>query len=615
MTPDIDLELLRRFEPIIHFTQGEEFFPIDVARYVEACNLWIKRSNAAESQCLTPDQLVTLNTLAQPRADGFDSIYFLKFADPLTAAELATYKLHELTHADPAQAFHAGPGRLARVGYVSRFAHALFQLSLLARGRVPGDAAAAASIAYQTIQAKREEYRYCGRVVRENGWIVLQYWFLYAFNNWRSGFHGMNDHEADWEMICIYLSATADNGDVTPEWVAYASHDFEGDDLRRHWDDPELERNGDHPVIYAGAGSHASYFSGGEYLVEVEIPSLKPLRRVVDQTQKFWAEKLRQFADEPRTYEEIESPNFFRLPFVDYARGDGLSIGPGQEKRWTTPRLINQTLPWVSQYRGLWGRYISDPWAGENAPGGPMYNRDGSVRRAWYDPLGWAGLDKIPPHDQALRRVQEQHIQLAVRQAELLETIEEKSQQLMGVGIEAEAVQNRPHLKEVFEEEQKKIEVLSAEVDDLRAEFAQNRATLEAFQLYAEQLEQGHFGSNRSHIRRAATPIPESELQFGRLLEGWAAMSIGLMLISLVGLLFISPQNWFIGIISIIVLFIAIEAAFRRQLYKLITKVTIGLTVFAALVLIIDYFPLIAVVVALLAGGYMVWQNLRELRG
>lgn len=614
MNPQIDLDLLQRFEPVIHFTRGEEFFPIDVARYVESCNLWVKRSNIVEAECLTPNYQVTLNTLAQPRADRFGAVYFLKFAEPLTAAELASYKLHELTHPDPSHTFHAGRGRLARVGYVSRFAHALFQLSLLARGRVPGDAAAAASIAYQAIQAEREEYRYCGRVVRENGWIVLQYWFLYSFNNWRSGFHGMNDHEADWEMICVYLSESPNDNQVTPEWVAYASHDFDGDDLRRHWHDPELEKVGEHPVVYAGAGSHASYFSAGEYLVEVEIPSLIPLRRVVDQAQKFWSERLRQFADEPRPGDAVESPNLFRLPFVDYARGDGVSIGPHQEKYWATPRLINQTLPWVSQYRGLWGRYVSDPLAGENAPGGPMYNRDGSVRRAWYDPLGWAGLDKVPPRNQALKRVQEQHAQLAVRQAKLLETIKERSHQLTGAGIEAAAVQNRPHLKAVFEDHRGKIKTLSAEVDQLRAEFAQNRATLEAFQLYAERLEKGDFGSNRSHIRRAVTPIPESELQFGRLLEGWAAISIGLMLISLVGLLFIAPQNWFIGIISIVVLFIVIEAAFRRRLYKLITKVTIGVAVFATLVLIIDYFPLIAVIVALTAGGYMVWQNLRELR-
>ena len=61
-------------------------------------------------------------------------------------------------------------------------------------------------------------------------------------------------------MALVYLSTHPD-GRLEPEWVAYACHDFSGDDLRRRWDDGEgLIRVGDHPVIFAGGGSHASYF-------------------------------------------------------------------------------------------------------------------------------------------------------------------------------------------------------------------------------------------------------------------------------------------------------------------------------------------------------------------
>ena len=34
---------------------------------------------------------------------------------------------------------------------------------------------------------------------------VLQYWFFFCYNSWRSGFHGVNDHESDWEMVTLYL--------------------------------------------------------------------------------------------------------------------------------------------------------------------------------------------------------------------------------------------------------------------------------------------------------------------------------------------------------------------------------------------------------------------------
>jgi hypothetical protein len=640
MSSDRDLALLRRFEPIIRYTRGEEFFPIDIEGYVSACSLWVKRANVSEPICLIPNEELTLDRLGEPRSDKFGSTFFLKFADPLTAAELATYKLrtslaqHQIQLAshqedafmtayklpiqvaaqNPDNIFHAGRGRLARVGYISRFAHALFLLSLLARGRVPGDSAAAASITYRDILSQGEIYRYCGRVARENNWIILQYWFLYAFNNWRSGFYGLNDHEADWEMICIYLSETPDQRDITPEWVAYASHDFSGDDLRRHWNDPKLEKAGEHPVIYAAAGSHASYYQAGEYLVEVEIPYLTPFRSLFGQARKFWREKLRQFyQEETRPDEEENNPNVFHLPFVDYARGDGISIGPGQEKSWATPHIISKPPLWLSQYRGLWGMYIQDPLASENAPAGPMYHRDGTGRRAWYDPLGWAGLDKLPPANQALQRIQEQHALLAVRQAELIQLIEQKSHELTGLGIEAAAVQHQPHLREAFEAHQKQIKLLSAEVDRLRAEFTENRAMLEAFQLYARRLQRGEQTPAQAHSRRAASPIPESELEIGRLMETWAAISTGLMLISLVTIILFAPQHWFIGLISIFVLLIVIEATFRRRLIKLITNVTIGLAIFATLVLFIDFFPEIALLVALATGAYMMWENLREL--
>jgi hypothetical protein len=638
MSSESDLALLRRFEPIIRYTRGEEFFPIDIGCYVQSCSLWVKRPHSSQAARLIPRGELTLEALAEPRSDRFGSTFFLKFAEPLTPAELASYKLRtSLAHHQPAlknqddtlpaahhlpitktlpepdNVFHAGRGRLARVGYVSRFAHALFLLSLLARGRMPGDSAAAASITYNDILAQAEMYRYCGRVVRENGWVVLQYWFLYAFNNWRTSFYGMNDHEADWEMVCIYLSKAADQGDVTPEWIAYASHDFSGDDLRRRWDDPELEKVGEHPVIYAAAGSHASYYQAGEYLVEVGVPYLSPLRRTIGPMRKFWREKLRQFHDEEAQPNEDNPLNIFRLPFVDYARGDGITIGPGQPRSWDTPYLISKPPPWVSQYRGLWGMYIQDPLASENAPAGPMYNRDGTVRRAWYDPLGWAGLDKLPPANQALQRIREQHALLSIRQAELIQLIEQKSHELTGLGLEVAAVQNQPHLKETHDSCQKQMKALSTEVDQLRAEFTENRALLEAFQLYAQQLIRGERGPLRAHIRRAYRPIPESELQIGRVMETWAAISTGLMLISLVGMILFAPQHWFVGIILILVLLIAIEATFRRRLIQLVTNVTIGLALFASMVLFIEFFPEIAVLGALVTGGYMMWENLREL--
>jgi len=36
-----DVEILRAFEPIVRYTQGEKFFPMDVERYLLASSLWL----------------------------------------------------------------------------------------------------------------------------------------------------------------------------------------------------------------------------------------------------------------------------------------------------------------------------------------------------------------------------------------------------------------------------------------------------------------------------------------------------------------------------------------------------------------------------------------------
>jgi len=615
MSAETDRTLLRRFEPVIRYTRGERFFPMDVEPYVRACSLWIQQPDE-DPVCLIPAGELTLDKLAQPRADGSEAVYFLKFIEPLDIRKLAAYNLQRImrgfTRKGPQDVFRAGSGRLARVGYASRFVDALFSLTLLARGRVPGDTAAAAILEYRRILAEGEHYCYYGRLVRQDGWIALQYWLFYPFNNWRSGFFGVNDHESDWEMIYVYLSES-DEGEVHPEWVAYASHDFSGDDLRRRWDDPELEKVGEHPVIYAGAGSHASYYARGEYLAELELPFLLPLVRLMDWLQKFWQKTLRQAQDEQAQSPVRTEFNIFRVPFVDYARGDGLSIGPGQDKEWDEPRLLDPTPAWALNYRGLWGLYARDPISGENAPAGPLYNRDGTKRRSWYDPLGWAGLDKLSPPDETLARSLEQQTEMNVRRAELVEEISQKSHELTGLGVEFAAMQGRPHLKKQHIAHQEKVTALSNELDQLRAQLASYEALLEAINLYNKQLQAGERGPARVHLRRAHHPASDDELRLSRFAETWAAISIGLMMVGFVGLVLFYQQHLILGLVAIVSLIVFIESGFRGQLPRLIASVTIGLAVVSALVLLFEFFWLIVVLAVLIAGGYIMWENLREL--
>ena len=609
--------LLRRFEPVVRSTRGDKFYPMDVEPYVRACSLWVYRPGE-EAVCVVPEGKLSLDRIAQQPLDEAGAVHFLKFTDPKDVGpgsrgrRLRLFRRRARDLKEAREAFRAGRGRLARVGYISRFVDALYSIALLARGRVPGEAAAAASVSYERIMKTQEHYRYHGRMVRQDGWVILQYWLFYPFNDWRSGFFGANDHEADWEKIFVYLSESRE-GEVNPEWVAYAAHNYTGDNLRRRWDDPEVERMGEHPVIYVGAGSHASYYAPGEYLTELNLPLPRPLARVGDAVRSFWRTRLGQYVGDGE--EDGSTSGYFHIPFVDYARGDGLTVGPGGEKEWDPPRLMLEPYPdWVTGYRGLWGLYARDPFEGEDAPAGPMYNRDKSVSRAWYDPVGWAGLDKVPPPDEELEAILERRAQIAARCEALRAEIGEKSRELKRLGVELSAIRERSHLDAPYEAGTRRVAELSAEVDRLRARLATDEAVSGSLKEYADRLDAGEREPARSHISRAHRPASDAELRVSRMAEAWAAASVSLVLISFVAIVLFERDHLISMLVFSIALFAFVEAGFRGRLVNLVSSANIGLAVVAALVIIYEFFWQLVVAAVLIVGLYVLWDNLRELR-
>jgi hypothetical protein len=398
-----------------------------------------------------------------------------------------------------------------------------------------------------------------------------------------------------------------------PEWAAYAAHEYRGDDIRRRWDDSELEKIDGHPVVYVGAGSHASYFRRGEYLTELELTFLQPLAKVVNWLQQIWYNQLRQYQDEPESGQVDEASNLFRIPFVDYARGDGVSLGAGQEKSWGEPRLLRADQRWVSDYRGLWGLYASDPFAGEDAPGGPMYNRDRTMRRAWYDPAGWAGLDKVAPANDELELMVAQQVTLRERQSHLETEIEQKASQLLHLGIASRAMRRQPHLYRMRLEYEKQIGSLSKEIAKMREEVAANDALLRSLDEYTDLRRSGLRESPRSHIHHAHIPTADEQVRAGRLAEIWAAASIGLLLVVMVALFYFARHFLIFGISAMIALFAFVEATFRGRIVRMVTSVTIGLAVVAALVLLYQFFWLAVALTVVVIGSYLLWDNLREL--
>jgi hypothetical protein len=555
-----DLELLAAYEPIVRFTEGELFFPTAVGPYVSQCSLRTI-DQTGDGACLVPAGRLTLDGLVEEAVRRPDERLSLRFVEkPLSRTELARWRLQPRDRM-------RGMVRFTTTGMFGRLVDAGFRASFLWRGRVQAGVAAAAEIAYRE-QLEPDRFTYYGRVVRTGGYICLQYWFFYAMNDWRSTFRGVNDHEADWEMAMVYL---ADDGEAPPRpaWVAFSSHDYKGDDLRRRWDDPDLRREGDHPVLFPGAGSHSGAFVPGDYVVTVDPPQLRRVIAILRRGQRL----LAPWRDHTR------AGSGFGIPFVDYARGDGKAIGPGHPSEWERV-LIDDETPWAGNYRGLWGLDTEDPFGGERAPAGPRYERDGSVRASWANPLGWAGLLKVPPaEEQADVLLAERVTGLKEELGALDETIAQQRHHLRRMAVAQRSLEAHEETRSLTAAKRADLAALERDLNqtiDERTKLSEElRAHLETLTRPLPSV------SPQAHISKPHGPRSEAQQRRTRVLRVWAAISTPLLLALVPVVLLARPLALVTTIAAAALLFIGMEAfARRRFLSFLASTALVAATIF-----------------------------------
>jgi hypothetical protein len=537
-----DLDLLRGYEPVIRYTHGELFFPTAVGPYVAQCSAWARASTGA-SALIAPARELTLERLCQESVVHQDRQLYLRFVEkPLGRAE---YRRWRRSARDRLRA----TSRLTTTGVLGRLVDAGVRASLLLRGKVPSGLAAAAEITYRE-HLEADRFTYYGRVVREGGYVCLQYWYFYAMNDWRSTFHGVNDHEADWETVIVYLAEREDG--LRPAWVAFSSHDHLGDDLRRRWDDPELHREGDHPVVFAGAGSHAGAFIPGDYVVSVNPPQLRAVLGV-----------LRRARGLARAQPSRPSGDGFGIPFVDYARGDGVAIGAGHDAEWS-PVLIDDATMWVRAYRGLWGLDTRDRFGGERAPAGPRYERDGAVRNSWANPLGWAGLLTVSPQETDVADLLAQRVAALDRELRELDAdIDVQRGALRGLRAETRSLATYDYGRSRAD---------ARRAVHAKGERALNQAIATRAGLAEER--QAHLAtlsrpippeSPQAHLSKPARPHRPDQERRTRFLALWAVVSIPLLLSSIAVALTASSLALVTTILVFAAVFMGMEAIARRR--------------------------------------------------
>ena len=597
-----DVELLRRYEPVVKYTRGEFFFPMAVDPYLRECDLWAEEPDG-DRRLLVRQGALTVEELGDWQSRAPESRLFLRYVQhPLSGIELTR---SGRPRRDPFRA----PSRLSRVGIVARLIDAGFDLSLLVRGTVPGGTVAAADVKYDaTRRGIDPEFHYHGRVVRQAGWTICHYLFFYAMNDWRSSFAGANDHEADWEQCFVFLE-TDEHGVETPVWFARAAHDEVGADLRRRWDDPIVQRVGDHPVIFAGAGSHAAYIEPGEYLQEVPLKLPRALTVVLGAIREFWTVTLRQGTRAQPGHEA----GLAAVPFIDYARGDGVAIGPEQPAGWN-PILIDDDTPWVSGFDGLFGLDTKDRFAGERAPAGPKFNRDGRPRQSWIDPVGFAGLETTPPPSRHADVLEGERVELVAELTAVRARIAEAETNAQELGARVLASQRAGRSEQAIAPLLLERDAVVTELTGLRRQAEELRTLVADTTAELERVRAGDLGDPRAHLRFVAHPQDPSLIARSRVLDVWASISAGAAIFLIGVLLVLGVDTWWIGLPAIILAYVGIEALVRRRFLALLLNVTALLAAIGALILLREYF-VEALAIAVFAIGLVILRdNVRELR-
>ena len=168
-------------------------------------------------------------------------------------------------------------------------------------------------------------------VTSESGFLVVQYWFFYAFNPGT-----LNQHQGDWEMIQVVL----DSSEI-PQYVVYSQH-HSGE--RAEWADVE-KTDDTHPRVYVALGSHANYFKPFQGKLGAESDTVG------------------------NAY--ILSPNDLEVVVL------------GEEGAGNHPA----TQDWLD-FGGKWGNWagLADSLMGATGPNGPGH---GENTEKWVNPVSW----------------------------------------------------------------------------------------------------------------------------------------------------------------------------------------------------------------------------------
>jgi len=99
---------------------------------------------------------------------------------------------------------------------------------------------------------------------KDDGNVVMQYYYFYPFNDWQ------NNHEGDWPHINVIVNShNPDDAELVGIDYNFHGNGLTYNSIGGRVFDPQKDfapaEGETHPVVYVGAGSHGGYPTGGNY--------------------------------------------------------------------------------------------------------------------------------------------------------------------------------------------------------------------------------------------------------------------------------------------------------------------------------------------------------------
>jgi hypothetical protein len=346
-------------------------------------------------------------------------------------------------------------------------------------------------------------------------------------------------------------------------------------------------------------------------MTSAPISGLRGLVGLLEAGRSFWVNSLRQ-PDPGDLAKKLESS--LSASFVDYARGDGTTLGPGGDAEWT-PIIISDADDWVDGYRGLFGLDTHDRFGGERSPAGPKYTRSGEQRLSWHDPLGFAGLDKADPPFQWPRTLRAREDDLRAEATQLDGKIKDKTDELPGLALEVQALADDGGMAAIHRTRLAALAAGELELRKLRAQRASLDDQISATRRERVRIERGDLGDPRAHLTHPHRPVPPDEIRAGFFVEIWSAISAAILLLAIGALVWFDFLPWWSAIVVALAGYLFFESAFRQRLTLLTLRIVLVLAFIAVALLVIHYAAEIVIVAIVGLAAFLLVDNLREVLG